>query len=286
MSPNSLENPFHHPEPNKGIPSELTGRFLDSATTQALTEALGEDEPSKSEPQQDLPPADISMSGKEQKEVEKESYWTREQYIEWAQEFGKDADWVDKTFKFESDGTTIVEGNLLLRGTKIEQLPVGLMEVKGDLNISQNYSLKLNGYPKRVGGYLWCNESNLTSLQRMPEKVGRGIYLQNNKISSLDGLPDKVTGNLSLFNNQLENLDGISKEVSEDLSFTENNQLTSLEALRGIKIGGDLFLKDIPATEIPEEIQISGVISIREHQTTLAADARAKGYRVRVEINK
>ncbi|KKR86327.1 MAG: hypothetical protein UU48_C0006G0001, partial [Candidatus Uhrbacteria bacterium GW2011_GWF2_41_16] len=39
-------------------------------------------------------------------------------------------------------------------------------------------------------------------------------------------------------------------------------------------------------TEIPEEIQISGVISIREHQTTLAADARAKGYRVRVEINK
>ncbi|HBP00534.1 TPA: hypothetical protein DD617_05115, partial [Candidatus Uhrbacteria bacterium] len=110
------------------------------------------------------------MSGEEKKEVEKEPYWTREQYIEWVQEFGKDADWVDKTFKFESDGTTIVEGNLLLRGTKIEQLPVGLMEVKGDLNISQNYSLKLNGYPKRVGGYLWCNESNLTSLQRMPEK--------------------------------------------------------------------------------------------------------------------
>src|SRR3989339_1505375 len=270
MSPDSLRNPFHPPEPNKGTSSELTGRFLDSATTQALAEALGEeDKPPKIEPQQDLPPADISMSGKEQKEVEKESYWTREQYIEWAQEFGKDADWVDETFKFESDGTTIVEGNLLLRGTKIEQLPVGLMKVKGDLNISRNPSFKLNGYPKRVGGYLWCNESNLASLQRMPEKVGRGIYLQNNKISSLDGLPDKVTGNLSLFNNQLENLDGISKEVSEDLSFTENNQLTSLEALRGIKIGGDLWLKDIPATTIPAGIEIGGDIYIREYQTDL-----------------
>src|SRR3989339_2159885 len=281
MSPDSLRNPFHISQLNQESPAHLMNTHLPPAEAQALTEALGEDEPSKSEPQQDLPPADISMSGKEQREVKNETFWSRQRYIEWAQEFGRNESWVDKTFEFQEDGTTIVEGDLLLRGTKIEQLPVGLMEVKGDLNISQNYSLKLNGYPKRVGGYLWCNESNLTSLQRMPEKVGRGIYLQNNKISSLDGLPDKVTGNLSLFNNQLENLDGISKEVSEDLSFTENNQLTSLEALRGIKIGGNLFLKDIPATEIPEEIQISGVISIREHQTTLAADARAKGYRVR-----
>src|SRR3989339_2086464 len=234
----SLRNPFHHPEPNKGTSSELTRRLLSSADNQALTEALGEEESSRSEPQLDLPPADISMSGKEQKEVEKESYWTREQYIEWAEEFGKDAGWVDETFKFQPDGTTIVEGDLYLLDTKIEQLPIGLMEVKGGLNISQNYSLKLNGYPKRVGGYFECNYSNLSSLQRMPEKVGGGISLEYNKISSLDGLPDKVTGDLSLSNNQLENLDGISKEVSEDLSFTENNQLTSLEALRGIKIGG------------------------------------------------
>src|SRR3989339_2056857 len=270
MSPDSLRNPFHPPEPNKGTSSELTGRFLDSATTQALAEALGEeDKPPKIEPQQDLPPADISMSGKEQKEVEKESYWTREQYIEWAESFERDKNWVDKTFEFQKDGTTIVEGDLYLLHTKIEQLPIGLMEVKGDLNVSQNSSFKLNGYPKRVGGYFDCNYSNLSSLQRMPEKVGGGISLEYNKISSLDGLPDKVTGDLSLFNNQLENLDGISKEVSEDLSFTENNQLTSLEALRGIKIGGNLFLKDIPATEIPAGIEIGGDIYIREYQTDL-----------------
>src|SRR3989339_1534479 len=113
MSPNSLENPFHHPEPNKGTPSELTRHLLPSADAQALTEALGEEESSKIELQPNLPPADISMTGKEQKEVEKEPYWTKDQYIEWAEEFGKDAGWVDETFKFQPDGTTIVEGNLV-----------------------------------------------------------------------------------------------------------------------------------------------------------------------------
>ena len=287
MSPNSLENPFHISQLNQESPAHLMKTHLPSAEAQALTEALGEDEPSKSEPQQDLPPVlDISMSGKEQKEVEKEPLWIKEDYIKWAESFGKDEAWVNETFKFQPDGTTVVEEDLLLRGTKIEQLPIGLIEVTGKLIVDNNPSLKLNGYPKRVGENFYCQLNDLSSLQGMPEEVRGFIGFDKSNLSSLVGLPRKVTGGLFLSNNQLENLDGISKEVSEDLSFTENNQLTSLEALRGIKIGGDLFLKDIPATEIPEEIQISGVISIREHQTTLAADARAKGYRVRVEINK
>jgi len=282
MSPNSLENPFHPPDQRTGTPSELTGRFLDSATTQALTEALGEDEPSKSEPQQDLPPADISMSGKEQKEVENETFWSRQRYIEWAQEFGRNENWVDKTFEFQEDGTTIVEGVLLLRGTKIEQLPVGLMEVKGGLNISQNYSFKLNGYPKKIGERFECNHNNLSSLEGMPEEIGGNIYLESNEISSLIGLPKKMMGNLSLFNNQLENLNGISKVISGNLNLGGNNQLTSLEALKGVKIGGDLWLTDIPATTIPVGIQIGGNIYIREYQTTLSIDVKRKGYQVKI----
>jgi len=284
MSPNSLENPFYHPEPNRGTPSELTGRFLDSATTQALAEALGEeDKPPKIEPQLDLPPAlDISMTGKEQKEVEKEPLWIKEDYIKWAESFGKDEQWVNETFKFQPDGTTIVEGNLYLLDTKIKQLPIGLMEVKGDLNVSENPFLKLNGYPKKVGERFECNHNNLSSLQGMPEKVGEGIYLQNNKINSLYGLPEKVMGNFYLSHNQLENLDGISRETFGNLGLSGNNQLTSLEALRGIKIEGDLYLKNIPATTIPAGIEIEGIIYFNEHQTTLVADARAKGYQVEV----
>ncbi|KKR84279.1 MAG: hypothetical protein UU31_C0007G0002 [Candidatus Uhrbacteria bacterium GW2011_GWA2_41_10] len=282
MSPNSLRNPFHPPDQRTGTPSELTGRFLDSATTQALTEALGEEEePCESEPQQDLPPADISMSGKEQREVEKESYWTREQYIEWAQEFGRNESWIDKTFEFQKDGTTIVNGNLILRGKKLRQLPIGLMEVKGNFNISENSSFKLNGYPKKVGGEFECIFTDFSSLEGMPEEVGRGIFLQNNKIRSLDGLPDKVMGDLELSYNKLEKLDGISKEISGNLNLTGNNQLTSLEALKGVKIGQNLDLQNIPATEIPAGIEIGGYVYISVSQTDLIADAKRKGYDIK-----
>jgi len=91
-----------------------------------------------------------------------------------------------------------------------------------------------------------------------------------------------VMGNLVLDTNKLENLDGISKEISGKLELDDNNQLTSLEALKGVKIGGDLWLKSIPATTIPEGIRIGGVIYIREYQTDLIADAKRKGYRVRI----
>jgi len=277
MSPNSLENPFHHPEPNKGTPSELTGRFLDSATTQALTEALGEEESSKIELQPNLPPADISMSGKEQREVEKEPLWIKEDYIKWAESFGEDESWVNNMFKFQPDGTTIVERDLVLERKGIKQLPIGLMRVKGSLNVLGNPSFKLNGYPKKVGGYFWCNESNLTSLQGMPKEVGGYISLVYNKISSLDGIR-----NLYLSNNQLENLNGISREISGSLFLGYNKKLTSLEALRGVKIGGDLWLKSIPATTIPEGIEIVGVTHIYRKQTDLIADAEGKGYRVEI----
>jgi len=282
MSPDSLRNPFHHPDQRTGTPSELTGHFLDSATTQALTEALGEEESSKPEPQQDLPPADISMSGKEQREVEDETFWPLQRYIEWAKEFGKDADWVDKTFEFQKDGTTIVVGDLNLERLKIICLPVGLMEVKGNLDISQNPSLKLNGYPKKVGGRFECKHNNLSSPQGMPEEIGGYIDLLNNKIISLDGLPNKVIGSLILNQNELKNLDGISKEISVGLDLDNNNQLTSLEALRGVEIGRNLWLRNIPATEIPTGIKIGGNIFVRSFQTDLNADAQAKGYQVKI----
>src|SRR3989339_1724060 len=282
MSPDSLRNPFHPHESERKTSVDLTSHFLSREEAQALTEALGEDEPSKSEPQQDLPPADISMSGKEQKEVENETFWSRQRYIEWAEDFGKEEAWVDEIFKFQPDGTTVVNGELNLRNTKIKQLPIGLMEVKGDLNVSENPSFKLNGYPKKVGGSFWCNESNLTSLQGMPKEVGRGISLEYNKIRSLYELPEKVMGDLNLAFNELKDLHGISRKVFGFLSLRENNQLTSLEALKGTKIDSYLVLTDIPATEIPAGIEIGGYVYISASQTDLIADAERKGYRTKI----
>src|SRR3989339_2229527 len=166
MSPDSLRNPFHPHESERKTSVDLTSHFLSREEAQALTEALGEDEPSKSEPQQDLPPVlDISMSGEEQREVEKEPLWIKEDYIKWAEDFGEDEAWVNETFKFQLDGTTVVNTDLILEAKEIKQLPVGFMEVKGYLNVSKNFSLKLNGYPKKVSGYFECSYNDLSSPQ-------------------------------------------------------------------------------------------------------------------------
>jgi len=283
MSSNSLENPFYHPDQRTGIPSKLTEVFLDPATNTALTEALGEDEPSKPEPQLDLPPVlDISMSGKEQREVEDETIWSRQKYIDWAESFGKDESWVDEIFTFQKNGTTVVERDLNLEKTGIVCLPIGLMKVKGNLRISQNPSLKLNGYPKKVGGNFVCYATNLFSFHGMPEEIGGKIILNNNKFCSLIGSSKKVNNHLDLSYNQLENLNGISREISGSLDLDNNKQLTSLEALKGTKIDGFLVLSNIPATEIPAGIEIGGVIYIRKYQTALIADAERKGYQVEI----
>ena len=279
MSPDSLRNPFHPPDQRTGTPFELTRHLLPSAEAQALTEALGEDEPSKLEPQQDLPPADISMSGEERKEVEKEPLWIKEDYIKWAESFGRDEAWVDETFKFQPDGTTVVNTDLILEAKEIKQLPIGLMEVKGNLDISKNSSFKLNGYPKRVGGYFDCSYNDLSSPQGMPEEVGGDISFEYSNLNFLVGLPKKVNGELNLIGNQLVNLKGISKKIDGSL-FVSDNPLGSLNDLVGTKIDNSLSLQLIPATEIPAGIEIGGDIYIHKYQTDLIADAKRKGYHV------
>ena len=278
----SLRNPFYHSEPNKGTSSELTRRLLSSADAQALTEALGEENQSpKIEPQQDLPPtSDISMSTEEQREVGKESLWIKEDYIKWAEDFGKDTGWVDKTFEFQEDGTTIVEGDLILEGEGIKQLPIGLMEVKGSLNISRNPSINLNGYPKKVGGSFLCRSNNILSPQGMPEEIVGDISFRSSHLTSLIGLPKIINNNLNLSWNKFVTLDDFPREIHGDVRLSDNENLVSLDVLSGVKIGGDLWLCDIPATTIPEGIQIEGDIYIREYQTTLSIDVKRKGYRV------
>ena len=279
MSLDSLRNPFHPPDQRTGTPFELTRHLLPSAEAQALTEALGEDEPSKLEPQQDLPPADISMSGEERKEVEKEPLWIKEDYIKWAESFGRDEAWVDETFKFQPDGTTVVNTDLILEAKEIKQLPVGLIEIKGNLNVSGNPSFKLNGYPKRVGGYFDCSYNDLSSPQGMPEEVGGDISFEYSNLNFLVGLPKKVNGELNLIGNQLVNLKGISKKIDGSL-FVSDNPLGSLNDLVGTKIDNSLSLQLIPATEIPAGIEIGGDIYIHKYQTDLIADAKRKGYHV------
>ena len=55
-----------------------------------------------------------------------------------------------------------------------------------------------------------------------------------------------------------------------------NNQLTSLEGLEGVSMGGGLYLNDNPATEIPAGLNINGEIRVYKNQTALGEDIERK----------
>ena len=66
----------------------------------------------------------LDLSENEQKEVQRKEITPkqrRRQYIGWAEDIGKDEEWVDRTFIFETDGRVKVEGNLPLGKTGISE---------------------------------------------------------------------------------------------------------------------------------------------------------------------
>ncbi len=128
---------------------------------------------------------------------------------------------------------------------------------------------------------LFFNRYDLSSEGLPPGLVEvHGVMeLEECKLNNLEGFPDIVTGGIRLAMNNLRSVDSISRHVGGGLDLSEN-PITNLEALKGVTIGGDLKLVDIPATSIPEGIDVKGNIIIYPNQTKLAADARRKGYNV------
>ena len=109
----------------------------------------------------------------------------------------------------------------------------------------------------RVEGDLNLSGQNLEKLPHGIREIGRNLYLNNNQLTSRVGLPEKIGGSLDLSNNRFTSLEGLPKEIRRDL-----------------------WLRDIPATTIPENIKIEGIIIIRKEQKALTTDAEMKGYRV------
>jgi len=138
----------------------------------------------------------------------------------------------------------------------------GTVIIEGDVIL---YNFGIDVLPPKlieVTGYINLANNQITSLEGMPSTIGDGLYLGNNQIISLKGLPDVVHGFLSL---------------------NENQTLTSLNGLPK-KIDGNLNLVNIPATSIPEGLDITGKIYLSPSQTELIADCQAKGYEVEVML--
>jgi hypothetical protein len=111
---------------------------------------------------------------------------------------------------------------------KVKKLPVQFGDVGGYFYCYNNQLTSLEGAPEFVGGDFYCANNQLTSLEGAPQSVGGYFYCNNNKLTSLVESPTKVGGNFVCYNNKLMSLAGAPQSVGGYFDCA-NNQLTSLE---------------------------------------------------------
>ena len=110
------------------------------------------------------------------------------------------------------DGLVQVDGNVYLTDRGLTKLPLKFGEVSGSFNCASNSLTSLEGAPTRVGGYFNCSLNQLTSLEGAPEVVEIGFFCHNNKLTSLKG-GSKVRGTTYwALNNQLINFYGFPED--------------------------------------------------------------------------
>ena len=81
-----------------------------------------------------------------------------------------------------------------------------------------------------MGGYFYCYNNQLTSLEYCPETVGGDFYCGNNQLTSLEGCPETVSGNFSCSYNQLTSLKYCPETVGGGFN-CYRNQLTNFDGL-------------------------------------------------------
>ncbi len=110
---------------------------------------------------------------------------------------------------------------------KVKKLPVQFGDVGGYFYCYNNQLTSLEGAPEFVGGDFYCANNQLTSLEGAPQSVGGYFYCNNNKLTSLVESPTKVGGNFVCYNNKLMSLAGAPQSVGGYFDCA-NNKLASL----------------------------------------------------------
>jgi len=275
---NETKQPFAEQPPRRADDSQLVERVLGTQEAGEMRELTGGKVSSHEElddPQIEIP-NDIIVTTAELEAIREHK---RQEYIEWAEKIGKDDKWVGGFFDFNLDKGVVCKGNLDLSNCGASELPAGLIMVKQSLFFNSNNMVSLESMPLEVGGYLLLAHNQLISIKGLPRRVGKDLSLYSNQIVSLEGMPDYVGGGIDFSNNKIVSINGLPNEVNGELAIG-SNPIESLDGLPKI-IRGDLTISNILATSIPAGITITGKIYIKEFQTELVADCKAKGYEIK-----
>jgi hypothetical protein len=133
-----------------------------------------------------------------------------------------------KNYVVNEDGLVDVEGDVDISESGIKKIPLKFGKVSGNFNCNYNNLTNLEGAPSEVGGHFICHDNKLTSLEGCPIEVGGDFNCYDNKLTSLEGCPKEVGGNFICSQNNLISLEGAPSRVSGDFTCSFN-KLTSLE---------------------------------------------------------
>ena len=101
----------------------------------------------------------------------------------------------------------------------------GLVDVDGDVYISEKSYSKLPLKFGRVTGGFWCFDNQLTTLEGCPTEISENFYCSGNQLTSLEGCPTEIGGDFLCSYNQLTSLKGAPEYIEKKVNFMPNNNL-------------------------------------------------------------
>ena len=125
-----------------------------------------------------------------------------------------------ENYTINDDGTVDVDGDVIIWGCNLNEMPLKFNKVTGDFNCSENAQNNLKGSPRWVGGNFYSRFNKLTTLEGCPEKVGVGFKCSANKLTDLKFSPKYVGGNFTCNWNDITTLDGFESEIKGIASYT------------------------------------------------------------------
>ena len=135
-----------------------------------------------------------------------------------------------ENYTINNNGLVDVDGNVDISNKRLDKLPLNFGTVTGYFYCHYNQLRTLKGSPNKVGGYFYCYNNQLTTLEGSPSKVGGDFGCHYNQLTTLEGSPREVRGDFYCSNNQLRTLKGITEIIDGDL-FLENNPIYNISSL-------------------------------------------------------
>lgn len=143
-------------------------------------------------------------------------------------------------FIVRKNGLIDVTGNVHISNTRLKRLPLFFGRVNGNFFCSSNKLTTLKGCPSYVGGIFNCYGNKLITLNGGPSEVGSDYFCHENQLESLIGSPQVINGNFNCFINELKSLSNGPKRVGGTY-YANNNLLKNLKGSPNY-VGGSFYV--------------------------------------------